>query len=243
MWLSENRAITKHFLDNVPHVDPKGLKLLDVGCGTGGFLIQAKKIGYEVFGVDFDAEQIKVAHSFGLTATEQGDVVQYLNKHSGEFDVITGFEIIEHLDNPRGFLCSIYQALKPGGFLCLSTPNNRRIGPRNEFWDFPYHHLTRWTKSSLAKIVSLESFKSIKVKEELPLPYLISKFRFGLGAFIRKKKSKVNKLPAPALQYKDTVAKLGSLKDRVLSIALLPITWLLYLLGKKGQGLYLTARK
>jgi 2-polyprenyl-3-methyl-5-hydroxy-6-metoxy-1,4-benzoquinol methylase len=244
IWLSENRSITKHFFNDVPHKLANGLKLLDVGCGTGGFLLQAKKIGYDVTGVDFDPEQIKVAQSFGLADTFQGDVVEFLNKHPGEFDVITGFEIIEHLDNPREFLEAIYKALKPGGVLCLSTPNNRRIGPKNEFWDFPYHHLSRWTKRSLENVITLENFKHIKVKEELPLSFLVSKTRFGFGAFLRKKKAKDGAVTqTPAKQYKDSVARLGSIKDKAMAAVLWPVALGLFMFGKKGQGLYLTAKK
>ena len=128
--------------------------------------------------------------------------------------------------------------------MCLSTPNSLRIGPRNEFWDFPYHHLTRWTKKSLNNIVSLENFKEIKVKEELPIEFLISKTRFGLGAFLRKKivKKEVGE-SHQSKQYKDTVSKLGSIKDRVLSFCLSPVAWLMFLFEKRGQGLYLTAKK
>ncbi len=244
LWLAENRGITKHFLKSPPSGNPKGLKLLDVGCGTGGFLLEAEKLGYQVTGVDFDREQTKVAKSFGLKNVYAEDVVNFLNKHTGEFDVITGFEIIEHLDNPREFLKAISGALKPGGFLCLSTPNSRRIGPRNEFWDFPYHHLTRWSKESLGNVVRMENYKSIKIKEELGTSFLISKFRFGLGTFLRKKVAKVKEREeGSSKQYKDTVARLGSLKDRILSVALWPVAAFLFIFGKKGQGLYLTAQK
>lgn len=242
LWMAENRGITKHFLENPPHQNPKGLKLLDVGCGTGGFLIEAQKLGYTVTGVDFDPEQIRTAKEFGLEQVFSEDVLKFLEKHPNEFDVITGFEIIEHLDQPREFIRLIHQALKPGGILCLSTPNQNRIGPKNEFWDFPYHHLTRWTKKSLTNIITLESFKNIKVEEELPLAYLVSKFRVGLGAFLRKKTAKKIGTSSHG-QYKDTVAKLGSMKDRLLSVALLPFGYLLFILNKKGQGLYLTAQK
>lgn len=247
IWLSENRGITKHFLKNPPHQNPKGLRLLDVGCGTGGFLLQAEKLGYKVTGVDFDEEQINVGRKFGLHDVHQSDVVSFLKNHKDEFDVITGFEIIEHLDNPRSFLSAIHGALKVGGILCLSTPNNNRIGPKNEFWDFPYHHLTRWTKRSLFNIVSLENFNEIKIKEELPIDYLVSKSRFGLGSFLRKRVVNKNNSSTKDVfydkKYKDTVSKLGSLKDRVLAIVLRPLAFVFFIFGYKGQGLYLTAKK
>jgi hypothetical protein len=134
--------------------------------------------------------------------------------------------------------------LKTDGFLCLSTPNNSRIGPHNEFWDFPYHHLSRWTKKSLGNIVEMEKFKSIKIDEEVPISYLVSKFRLGLGVFLRRYfKNKKTESGSKNTEYKDTVAKLGSLKDKILYLILLPVASLLFVLNKKGQGLYLVARK
>lgn len=243
LWMAENRGITKHFLESPPHKNPKELKLLDVGCGTGGFLVEAQKLGYDVTGVDFDPEQIKTARSFGLERVFSEDVFEFLKNHPDEFDVVTGFEIIEHVDRPKEFLSLIHKVLKTDGYLCLSTPNRSRIGPKKEFWDFPYHHLTRWTRASLQNIVSLENFRSIKIREELPLSYLIPKFRVGLGVFLRKKAAKQPEKNSGTKQYKDTVAKLGSVKDRILAAFLLPPACLLFILGKKGQGLYLTAKK
>lgn len=251
MWMAENRGITKHFLTDPPNRYPKGLKLLDVGCGTGGFLIEARKLGYDVAGVDFDPEQIKTAKSFGLEKVYSEDVFSFLAKCQNQFDVITGFEIIEHVDKPREFIKLIYNALKNNGYLCLSTPNHNRIGPKKEFWDFPYHHLSRWSKKSLEGLVNSENFKNIDVTEELPVNYLISQSRVGLGVFIRKLANslkvnngtnKVNEKDG-VKYYRDTVAQLGAGKDIILGFILTPIAHVLYLSGKKGQGLYLVAQK
>ena len=92
----------------------------------------------------------------------------------------------------------------------------------------------------------MENFKSIKIKEEIPVNYLIPKFRVGLGVFVRKyftNKDKEKFNQNKKTEYKDTVAKLGSLKDKILHLILLPIATILFILGKKGQGLYMIARK
>lgn len=254
LWMAKNRIITSHFLKNPPHVDPRGLKLLDVGCGTGGFLIEAQKLGYDVFGVDFDEEQIKFARSFGLESVYVGDVFSFLDKYDEEFDVITGFEIIEHLDKPREFLNLIYRALKPGGYICLSTPNRLRIGPRNEFWDFPYHHLTRWSKGSLENFVLAAGYKGINIKEAMPTVYLTSKISSGtgLGNLLRKfisRRKVINERKDSLSEsnskntHNDSVAKLGFMKDKAMGLALLPISYLLFALGVRGEWMYLVAKK
>ena len=92
----------------------------------------------------------------------------------------------------------------------------------------------------------MEKFNNINVVDELPTNYIISKFRVGLGVMIRKyltKNKQVLNSTQINKQYKDTVAKLGSIKDKVLKVASMPFVWMLYLFGKRGQGLYMTARK
>lgn len=256
LWVARNRRITRYFLNNPPHKYTQGLKLLDVACGTGGFLLEARKLGYDVSGVDFDSEQIEFAQEFGLTNVYIEDVLSFLGKYHEEFDVITGFEIIEHLDRPRKFLDLIFTALKPGGFMCLSTPNRSRIGPKNEFWDFPHHHLTRWSKDSLRNFVASFGFKVVSVKEEMPTTYLISRFvtGTGLGTMLRRFISKIKS--SRNVQYfgrkekgdtentvNDSIAKIGFIKDKVIESMSLPISYALFLGGIKGEGIYLTAKK
>lgn len=232
LWQAQQRCITRHFfLHPLP-----GKRLLDIGCGTGGFLVEAKKCGYEVFGVDFDEEQVSVARSLQVPAVAE-DIFSFLENNREPYDIITGFEIIEHLDQPKRFLELIHRNLRPGGYVVLTTPNRRRVGPRNEFWDFPYHHLSRWNAPSLKRLVEQVGFRGVRVKEELPLRYLVAHLRLGIVVRIRAMK------PPKDKSYKDSVAKLGSLKDRVVGFLLLPLALVLFFLGKKGQGLYLMARK
>ncbi|TSC91531.1 MAG: 2-polyprenyl-3-methyl-5-hydroxy-6-metoxy-1,4-benzoquinol methylase [Parcubacteria group bacterium Licking1014_17] len=249
LWMARNRKINKYFLNALSRAGIRNGKLLDVGCGTGGFLVEAKRAGFNTIGIDFDENQINTAKNYGLTDVYSDDILNFLNKHNDEYDVITGLEIIEHLDNPKEFLEAVFKSIKIGGYFCLSTPNRSRIGSKNEFWDFPYHHLTRWNKSCLLEMAKTIGFKSISIREELPIDYIISKLRLGLGVFIRKliksknKKTNMGNAENPKNEYKDIVSKFGALKDKVLSVVFGPIAVILFIASKKGQGLYLTARK
>lgn len=106
----------------------KGLKVLDVGCG-GGLLSEAMAArGATVTGLDLADALLEVA---GLHAAKSGLKITYLletiqehaDQHSGEYDLITCMEMLEHVPCPQSILEACRQALKPGGNLVLSTLN------------------------------------------------------------------------------------------------------------------------
>ena len=92
-------------------------KLLEVGCARGDFLSVAKE-SFEVSGVEpnpglaDDAEKVAPIHR---------DVIETLPWR--DFDVITSFHVIEHVDSPKRFVSAMAERIKPGGLLVLETPD------------------------------------------------------------------------------------------------------------------------
>ena len=85
---------------------PKDVKILDLGCGAGEFIFGLKKRGFQVFGMDFDREAIKIAKdTFGLENVFSLSFKDFCEKKDlPKFDVITFFEVIEHLADPVDFI-------------------------------------------------------------------------------------------------------------------------------------------
>lgn len=97
---------------------------MDLGCGDGLFTTKiAKILGVkEVHGVDVNYEALNIAKSRGLNVLRADlnlDDLPYEN----EFDVVTAFEVIEHLYNTDNLIRQAYRALRPGGYFILTTPN------------------------------------------------------------------------------------------------------------------------
>lgn len=99
-----------------------GRSLLDIGCGTGEYLVAASKRGMSVTGIDVEASLAEhIQRKYGLrvmTGSFGDDTVP-----PGSFDVIVLSHVIEHLQEPVPLLGSIHRALKPTGIFIMATPN------------------------------------------------------------------------------------------------------------------------
>jgi 2-polyprenyl-3-methyl-5-hydroxy-6-metoxy-1,4-benzoquinol methylase len=103
-----------------PHL-PHDASVLDVGCGNGEFLAAAKELGYRTYGIDF-AEAASVAcNARGLKAVA-GDFLRHDFGADAPFDLITMWDVCEHLDQPLPFVARARELLKPGGMLVLKVP-------------------------------------------------------------------------------------------------------------------------
>lgn len=105
-------------------------RVLDIACGSGyGAQLVAKakhKELTEIIAVDFEIEAIKYAkHRYyhpKVTFLQENALNPQLPHNLGTFDAIISFETLEHLEDEKQFLDSLYAMLKPNGVLILSTP-------------------------------------------------------------------------------------------------------------------------
>lgn len=109
-------------------------RLLDLGCATGFFAEKAQAAGYDVTGVDASEWSIALARRRCPLARFEASTFDSLS-FEAEFDVITLWDVLEHVHSPRDLVTRLAGWLKPGGLLLMSMPNSaswtaRLMGPR-----------------------------------------------------------------------------------------------------------------
>lgn len=140
-------------------------KMLDVGCGIGLFLIEAKKRGWEVYGTEFTDRAIEICREKGIQM-EQGklDPAWYTEN---SFDVVTSWEVMEHINNPLEEVSNIRQILRPGGLFFFTTPNfnafERYVLKSNyNVIEYP-EHLCYYTKRTMNYLLKNNGFSREKM--------------------------------------------------------------------------------
>jgi len=113
------------WLDRVERLRAPG-RVLDVGCGTGLFLSVARRRGWEPYGIDDCEEAVAHARNHFELDPWVGEFADFAAE-GRKFDVITGWDIIEHTRAPLELLEEMRRCLAPGGLIALSTPNQRSI--------------------------------------------------------------------------------------------------------------------
>lgn len=136
-------------------------RLLDVGCATGEFLAAARARGWEVFGVETAHEGAAQAHTLTGAQVHVGglDTAPF---EPGYFDVVTLWDVIEHLQDPADYIARIARLVRPGGMLGLSTPNIRSLSyvllGRHWWVVGPNDHLYYFAPRTLARLLRSHGF-------------------------------------------------------------------------------------
>ncbi|MFI5363667.1 MAG: class I SAM-dependent methyltransferase [Elusimicrobiota bacterium] len=167
------RAYALGFIERAP-VDAEGWRLrvfrsnrlpagrlFDVGCGDGGFLKAASDLGFKASGFDFDPNATAKARALGLDAAT-GDFDSFFAdaRLHGAFDVVTLFDVVEHVPEPAALLTRAKKLVKAGGHMVVTMPDERRphFGERERL-DYPPNHFTRWRPEALRSFLERHGLK------------------------------------------------------------------------------------
>ena len=147
---------------------PKHGRLLDLGCGVGNFLAAARDSGFEVTGVELNKSAVRFAReTYGLREVFALRPEEFHAANPDKtFDVVTFFEVLEHQDDPQGFLNVAKECLARGRYISLSVPNRGRWQKGVDTLDYPPNHLTRWSPLALRNFLEKNGFEVLSMKEE-----------------------------------------------------------------------------
>jgi SAM-dependent methyltransferase len=100
----------------------QGGAVLDIGCSSGGFLGTMKGDAWKLYGIEMEASTADKARAATGAEVFVGDVMDAPFRPNS-FDLITAFDLLEHVYNPRPFLAKVMEWLKPGGVFFTMLPN------------------------------------------------------------------------------------------------------------------------
>jgi len=145
-------------------------RLLDTGCGNGSALHAFSEWGYtNLEGVDFSEEQVKEAQRC-FPQVECGDIFTYLATRQSCYDLITAFDVLEHLsaDEAARFMDCCREALRKGGGIIIQTPNAAGWRPGNLMWG-DITHRQYYSPPALRQLLYLSGFEDIQFRETRPV--------------------------------------------------------------------------
>lgn len=173
--------------------------ILDIGCGTGDFLVACQKNGWEVQGIEPNKKAEKIASK--KLNLKNGAIneeiifndIQGLIERNKKYDVICMWHVLEHVSNLREYIEYLKGMLKSNGTLLIAVPNFKSFDAQyyQEFWaayDVP-RHLWHFSKKSINLLFEKVDLKVIKI---LPMKFdsfyvslLSEKYKNGKSNFLR----------------------------------------------------------
>jgi SAM-dependent methyltransferase len=154
-WFVGRRRIISSFVNQiVERLKTTRPHILDVGCGTGANLELLSQFG-EAEGVDVSSEALAFCRARGLQSVSEGEA-EKLPYDNSSFDLVTGLDVVEHLDDDLAGLREMRRVLRPGGRALLFVPAFMFLwGVQDDI----SHHRRRYTRSGLKEIVRQAGFE------------------------------------------------------------------------------------
>lgn len=175
--------------------------LLDVGCGAGRFLAAARERGWKAAGLDLSPAAVRAACAASGAAVWEGDLARARPPDLGAVDVVTLWDVLEHLTDPVAALAETPRWLRPGGLLVVQTQNvhSATAAWMGRRWEqFVEFHLYHFSPRTLSLALQRAGFEAVRIED-------VDRFSGGDAG--------------PAAPARGLRATLARLRDRALHLA------------------------
>jgi SAM-dependent methyltransferase len=147
-WFQERRAILARWLRRLAGSGCALGTALDIGAAGGGNTRVLRGHGWQPVALEYSADGARVAAERGLTVV-RGDATN-LPAGANSVDLVTAFDIIEHIEDDHLALAEIHRVLRPGGTLLVTVPCDMRLWSGH---DVASHHFRRYDRDGLRRVV------------------------------------------------------------------------------------------
>lgn len=162
-------------------------RILDIGAGTGDFLLECKNQNWDILGIEPNDKAKGIALGKGI---KFGDTIEKLESNS--FDVITMWHVLEHVPDVEHQVAELKRLLKPSGTIIIAVPNFKSYDANyyKEFWaayDVP-RHLWHFSKTAIEKLFDKQNMNLEDIKpmwfDSFYVSLLSEKYKSGKMNFI-----------------------------------------------------------
>jgi len=169
----------------------KNTQLLDVGCGYGAFLKAASDFGYDVYGCDLVKDRVSIAKKhYKLKNLKKGSPEKVFG--GKKFNVITLWDVVEHLPDPKKLLISLNKMLKKNGLIFIYTMSldswSYRLFGKCWYYIDPIGHLYYFSDKTIRKLIETSGLyylgKELDISRSTKPFYIIKAFKSGLENYI-----------------------------------------------------------
>lgn len=155
-WLVGRRRILRELVAEALKGGPADPVILDVGCGTGSMLEMLADFG-RVKGIDSSPHAVTHAQArLGAAGDVTVGAIPEDVPADGSIDLVTAFDVIEHLDDDATAVKRFAQALRPGGAAVIAVPAYMFLWSAH---DVVHHHKRRYTRKQLVSLFTSAGFK------------------------------------------------------------------------------------
>jgi SAM-dependent methyltransferase len=172
------RATAAHLLDLIAEQVPAG-RLLDVGCGHGLLLDEARSRGYDTVGLELSRSAASHAREELGVDVREAPVEDFADADG--FDVVVLADVLEHLDDPVAAVDRCAGLLRPGGVLCVVTPDPSSVTARiagRRWWGFVPAHACLLPRATLRELLAA---RGLVISTDVPLVRSFSARRWASG--------------------------------------------------------------
>ena len=154
----------------------KGLKVMDIGCGTGFLLHKLKDLGCEVYGIEPGQQALIGTEKYGIEI----DINFFPPKNfTKKFDLIISTLVLEHISEPENFLKEIKNCLNGNGVVIIGVPDEEPYINSGDISTLFHEHWNYFTKKSLFNFLDLNGGENIVIKNSTYGGILYAKFNLS----------------------------------------------------------------
>lgn len=149
--------------------------LFDLGVGWGHFLLAAKQLGYKIYGIEISKNPyIYSKEDLGLPV----DHIDFfeMDMPNESFDIITLWDVLEHIDEANTFVAKCAELTKPGGYIVIQVPqiDSYIAKRRKERWNMMgLDHVNYFSKKTITELLARHGYEVVKIKSSIELKLLL----------------------------------------------------------------------